>query len=96
MILIETPEYVIKGEFLWFGLILHSDVKVRWSKGVKKRLLKDLRLIVSSTYQQCFAFHSSTQPELQRKFIQSVGGVYNHRRRTDAGDMVEMYIFPRL
>lgn len=94
--LVRTPEYEIRGEFLWFGVILHADVHVTWTKGVRKRFRTDLDLILRHSGQPCWAFQTPTHDPKKRKFIQDVGGTYHHRRLTGDGEWAEMFLFPSL
>lgn len=91
--LIDTPEFAIKGEFLWFGVILHADVKVRYSKGVRNRFKKALSGVVKQLSGPCYAFHTSSHDPKKRKFIRDMGGVFDHYRITCDGERAEMYLF---
>lgn len=92
-ILIRTPEFEIRGEFLWFGVVLHADVYVLWTKGVRKRFRSALGLITRSLSQSCWAFQTPSHDPKKRKFIQDVGGVLHHRRLTPDGEWADMYLF---
>ena len=94
--LIETSEYDIRAEFLWFGVILHSDVHVPWTKGVLKRFRQDLQKTICGLGLPAYAFQTPTHDPKQRKFIRMVGGVYDHSRLTGDGEWAEMYRFPPL
>lgn len=90
--LIKTHEYEIRGEFLWFGVVLHADVFVRWCKGVRKRFKSHVRLIAQSISQPVYAFHTPSHDPLKRKFITDVGLVLHHYRTTGDGELAEMYL----
>ncbi len=94
--LTQTPEFTIRGEFLWFGVILHADVHVRWTRGVRQRFRAAITQIVHSVWLPCFAFQTPSHDPKKRKFIQDVGGTYHHRRLTDEDEWAEMFLFPRL
>lgn len=93
LILHQSPEYDISGEFLWFGVILHSDVNVPWTKGVRKRFIRDLQRVVNAVGLPAYAFQTPTHDPKKRKFIRDVGGVLDHYRQTDDGEWAEMYRF---
>jgi len=92
IILIRTPEYEIRGEFLWFGVVLHGDVFVRWCKGVRNRLKTHIDQIARSISQPVYAFHAPSHDPLKRKFIKDVGMVLHHYRTTGDGELAEMYL----
>jgi hypothetical protein len=94
--LVRTPEYEIRGEYLWFGVVLHSDVFVRWTKEVKGRFKVDLSNIVSQSVWPVYAFQSPSCDPLKQKFIESVGGTFEHSRQNDNGEMCRMYRFRSL
>lgn len=94
--LIRTPEYEIRGEFLWFGVVLHGDVRVPWTKGVRSRVRSAMAQIASSLTQPCWAFQAPSHDPKKRKFIQDVGGTYHHRRLTGDGEWADMFLFPVL
>jgi hypothetical protein len=94
--LIRTSEFEIRGEFLWFGVILHADVYVMWSKGVRKRFLEAMALIRRSIALPLWAFQTPTHDPQKRKFIQDTGGVFHHYRWTPDGEKAEMYLYPPL
>lgn len=94
MILAKTDEFEIRGEFLWFGLILHGDVLVPWNRGVKKKVCTAIREIVEVSPWPCWAFHiPSYHAPKQRKFIQVTGGVFHHFRWTPEGERAEFYLY---
>lgn len=90
--LIRTNEYDIRGEFLWFGVILHSDVFVRWSKGVRQRYREHLQMTARSLSCPVYAYHSPSHDPLKRKFILDAGLVPHHRRLDGNGEWAEMFI----
>jgi hypothetical protein len=94
--LTQTPEYDIRGEFLGFGVILHSEVSVPWSKDVRTRFLHDLQGVISHIGKPCFAFQTESHDPKKRKFIQSVGGIFDHYRITGDGENAEIFRFPSL
>lgn len=91
--LIETDEFVIRAEFLWFGVILHGDVKVRYGKSVRKRVREAIQMVVRSLSGPVYAFHTDSHDPKKRKFIRDMGGVFDHYRTTDDGERAEMYLF---
>lgn len=88
--LIKTKDYIIKGEFLWFGVILHSDV-YKWGKDIRKLYRKHIQLIASSVGQPVYAFQTSTHDPKKRKFIGDVGLTFHHFRLTETGEWAEMF-----
>lgn len=93
VILAQTEEFTLKGEFLWFGVILHCDVHVKWSKGVRERLKQTIRETVSSIKVPAYAFQSNSHDPKKRKFIKDMGGILHHKRLTGDGEWAEMYLF---
>lgn len=93
ILLCETPEYDLRGEFLWFGVILHSEVRVPWTKGVRSRFINDLQRVLVALGRPAYAFQTPSHDPKKRKFIRDVGGVLDHRRQTDEGEWAEMYRF---
>ena len=92
--LVNTPEYDIKAEFLWFGVILHSDVHVPWTKGVRRRFRASLGALIRSLgHIPVYAFQTPTHDPKKRKFIRDVGGVFDHHRYTEEGERAEMFRF---
>lgn len=91
--LVIDPDFNIDGEFLWFGVILHAQVHVPWTKGVRERFRKSLKSLVSTLGQDAFAFQTPSHDPKKRKFIQDVGGRFHHYRFTEDGEKAEMYIF---
>jgi hypothetical protein len=91
--LAQSPEFTIRGEFLWFGVILHGDVHVPWTKGVRKRVRDAIALIARSISLPVYAFQTPSHDPKKRKFIRDTGGIYDHRRQTDEGEWAEMYLY---
>lgn len=89
-------EFSIHVETLWFGWILHGDVHVRWSQGVRKRLTQTMRAIVKLSGKRCYAFQTPSHDPKKKKFIQSIGGTFDHYRFTPDGEKAEMYRFHTL
>jgi hypothetical protein len=94
--LVSTEEFEIKGEFLWFGVILHGDMRTPWTKGVRLRLKKCITEIARSLSQPVYAFNHPSLGHKQVKFIQATGGEKHHKRLTPNGEMVQMFIYPSL
>lgn len=94
--LITTDEFTLKGEFLWFGLVLHCDVHVRWSKGVKERLKQSIQQLTRSVSVPVYAFQTASHDAKKLKFIKEVGGIFHHRRTTGSQEMADMYLFTSL
>lgn len=88
-----NPEYTLRGEFLWFGVILHCDVHVTWTKGVKERLKDDIQAVVKGSTRPVYAFQTPSHDPKKRKFIKSLGGKLDHYRTTPDGERAEMYRF---
>ena len=91
--LVFTHEYSIRGEFLWFGVVLHSDVYVKWTKGVRRKFRADLGALIRRLGVPVYAFQTPSHDPKKRKFIKDVGGVFDHYRFTDEGERAEMYRF---
>ena len=93
-LLVQTPEYDISAEFLWFGVILHSNVYVKWTKGVRRRFRASLGALLRRLgHLPVYAFQTPSHDPMKRKFIMDVGGVLDHYRYTDEGERAEMYRF---
>jgi hypothetical protein len=93
MILTQREEYTLSAEFLWFGVVLHNEIHVRYTKTVKKRLVQDLRLIANSISSPIFVFQTMTHDPLKMKFIESLGCFsFDHYRTTGEGEWAKMYI----
>lgn len=92
--LTKTPEFEIRGEFLWFGVVLHADVRVRWCRSVRKRFLKELGDVLRGLGNiPAYAFQTPSHDPKKQKFIKDVGGVFDHYRMTGDGERAEMYRF---
>lgn len=94
--LINSPQYNLTAEFLWFGVILHSNVNVPWTKGVRSRFKADLQTALRSLPQPVYAFQTPSHDPMKRRFILSVGGVFDHHRYTEDGERAEMFRFRAL
>jgi hypothetical protein len=94
--LVSNAEFEIRGEFLWFGVILHGDVHTTWSKGVRLRVTKCISEIARTLSQPVYAFVHPSFGQKHVKFIQATGGREHHKRLTPDGDMVQMFIYPSL
>ena len=95
--IVDTEEYSITGEFHWIGLILHADVHVKWTKGVRKRFTKSVRDIVELSYLPVYTFFGPCHDNKLRKFILSVGGTFEHYRYDGEGHRsIEMFRFHAL
>lgn len=92
-ILVRTPEFEIRGEFLWFGVILHGDVFVKFTKEVKGRVTHGIQQIARSLSLPVFAFHAPSHDPLKLKFIKATGGQYHHKRFTPDGELAEIFIY---
>lgn len=91
MILIQDKSYHLAGEFLWFGVILHCEVYSRYTKTIRKRLLKDLGLIARSLSKPIYVFQGESHDPLKLKFILDLGFTYSHRLLAEEG-WVDMYL----
>lgn len=96
VVLVRTSEFEIRGEFLWFGVVLHADVHKTWGKGVKGRFIEALNEIRRSFSVPLWAFQTPSHDPKKRKFIQGTGGVFHHYRWTPDGEKAEMYLYPPL
>jgi hypothetical protein len=95
-ILVKTPEYEIRGEFLWFGVILHADVFVKFRREVKGRFTQSIKQIVRSLSLPVYAFQTPSHDPLKLKFIKATGGQYHHKRYTPDGELAEIFIYRAL
>ena len=92
--LVRTDEFEIRGEFLWFGVILHGDFYVPWTKGVRERFLRAFKAILRDmAWTPAYAFQAPSHDPKKRKFIKDIGGVFDHFRLTGDGEWAEMYRF---
>ena len=96
LILTKTNEFEIRGEFLWFGVILHADVHVKFRKEVKDRFTHCIKQIARSLSVPAYAFHAPSHDPLKLKFIQATGGQYHHKRYTPDGELAEIFIYRAL
>ena len=93
MILIDRPEYTFRGEFLWFGVILHHEVHVPYTKTVKRLVVQDLHLISASISQPIYVFQAPSHDPKKRKYILSLGFTLSHRLLTEDGEWAEIFSF---
>ena len=89
----DTPDFVIRAESKVFGLVLHSDLKVPWTKTVRKSFRGHISSIVRHCGVPVYAFQSPTCDPKKRKFIQIIGGTFNHILTDDDGVDCEMFLF---
>lgn len=81
-------------EFFWFGVIVHSSVRVPYSKGVFQKYKRDLDEIARCLSQPVYAFQAPSHDPKKRKFIQRLGFKHHHRRLTGDGEWADMYLYP--
>lgn len=89
---VETPEYNIRGEFVWFGVILHSEVRAMWTKGLRGRFKRDLRHVASCVSLPLYAFQAPYHDPKKQRFIRDVGMVRHHRRKDSKGVWCDLYL----
>ena len=89
-VLCHRPDFTTYGEFLWFGCVLHVDVR-KWNKTVRQEVRKTLRVIASSLRVPVFAFQSPSCDPKKEKFIKDIGMSHHHRRLTASGEWADMY-----
>lgn len=85
--------FVLSGEFLWFGLVLHCDIFGYCGQSTLRDIRQTTSLIASSVSIPVYAFQTETCDPLKRKFIKAVGGRLHHTRMTDTELSAEMYVF---
>ena len=91
-----SPYYSLSFEFLWFGLIVHSTVKTKYTPAVKRAYKRDLREVALTFRKPIYAFQARDHDPKKRKFILSLGFQFDHYRQSEDGEMVEFYRFRHL